>query len=438
MSDLADGNSRKSNQNPPGLSRRDFLLESGLAVAAVAGARGSLAAATSATVAPSTHPASSSSQAAPVAGPVRLAVVGGNFGAQFYWHEHPQCKVVAVSDLLPDRLAYMQETYACSRGYPSLQALLDDESLECDAVAVFTDATASVDHIIACLARGKHVVAGSPAAMSVHQARRLRDAVRASGLTYMLAETSYFQQTVISARKWHEAGDFGTIFCCEAEYHHPGLEKLFTDDAGRPTWRYGLPPMLYSTHCTGQLMGVTGERLTEVSCYGWGDNDPILRDNPFNNPYWCETALFHTDRGNAFRAAVYWRGALGIAERAVWMGEKMSFFSPSPNGSKAVVRRTEAVAKAAAAAGVRKPVYEKYDQTLWWQTDMLPEPLRHISGHEGSHTFLTDAFISALVLGKKPPMDVDFAIDLALPGIIAHQSALAGGKKLTIPRSTDL
>ena len=30
------------------------------------------------------------------------------------------------------------------------------------------------------------------------------------------------------------------------------------------TWRYGFPPMLYPTHSTGFLVGVTGERLVEV------------------------------------------------------------------------------------------------------------------------------------------------------------------------------
>jgi predicted dehydrogenase len=255
----------------------------------------------------------------------------------------------------------------------------------------------------------------------------------------MMVETSYYHQSVISARKWHDEGQFGNIFCCEAEYHHPGLEKLFFDDRGNRTWRYGLPPMLYSTHCTGQLMGVTGERLTEVTCYGWGDDSPILKNNPFKNPYWGETALFKTDRGNALRAAVYWRGALGTAERAVWLGENMSFFAPHPNGMDPIIRRVKADDRIGSQLdGKRLSPFEKYDQKLWWETDLLPEPLRHISGHDGSHTFLTHEFISALVEGRRPAMDLDFALDTAIPGIIAHQSAMQGGKKLQIPGIDDL
>lgn len=435
-----------------GVSRREFLKESGLAVAA-----GSVASGLSAAPSAGTGNTDATASAPPalqragnalapavlpgaaVKGPVRLAVVGGNFGAQFYWHEHPDCRVVAVSDLQPGRLAYMKTTYGCATGYASLDELLADDQLQCDAVAIFTDATDLVDHCIACLAKGKHVISASPAALNIADARRLRSAVAKSGLTYVLAETSYFQQSVISARQWFKEGKFGTLFSCEAEYHHPGLEKLFVDEQGRRTWRYGLPPMLYSTHCTGQLMGVSGEHLVSVTCQGWGDGDPILKDNPFNNPFWCETALFQTSRGNSFRAAVYWRGALGIAERATWMGSDMSFYAPTANGSKPIIRRTEAVsAKSAEQSARRLPVYEKYDQQLWWETDLLPPPLRHISGHDGSHTFLTHTSIMALLKGERPPMDIDFALDLALPGIIAHESALAGGQRMAIPRSASL
>ncbi len=413
------------------ISRRDFLRVGGLAaVGAAIPLRNAIPA-----VRPS--PPASARPSRPVKAPVRLGIAGGNFGAQFYWHEHPQCVVSAVTDLIPERRDYLKEVYGCERAYASLEEMIEDPEL--DAIGVFTGATDTVRHCIACLEKGKHVVGASPAAMSLDEARRLRDAVNNSGLTYMMAETSYFYQPVISARKWYEEGRFGNIFCCEAEYHHPGLEKLFVDDAGKRTWRYGLPPMLYSTHCTGQLLGVTGERLTEVTCYGWGDDSPILKDNPFNNPFWGETAMFKTENGNVLRAAVYWRGALGVAERAIWMGDRMSFFPSDPNGGEPVIRRSEQAAGATIIGDdSRLSPYEKYDQTLWWETDLLPEPLRHISGHDGSHTFLTHAFIQALVEGKRPAMDVELALDMAIPGIIAHQSAMQGGKKLAVPQARDL
>ena len=40
---------------------------------------------------------------------VRMGVVGGGFGASFYWHQHPDCIVHAVSDLRDDRRKKLME-----------------------------------------------------------------------------------------------------------------------------------------------------------------------------------------------------------------------------------------------------------------------------------------------------------------------------------------
>ena len=80
-----------------------------------------------------------------------------------------------------------------------------------------------------------------------------------------------------------------------------------------------------------------------------------------------------------------------------------------------------------------KPTLEEFQQQQWWQTDMLPEPLRHNSGHQGSHTFLTHEFIDALVNERKPVIDIYEALAYTVPGIVAHESALRGGELLKIP-----
>jgi len=106
--------------------------------------------------------------------------------------------------------------------------------------------------------------------------------VKSSGLTYMMAETSYYRQNTISVRKFYKEGLFGNIFSAAAEYNHPGLESLWFEN-GKPTWRHGLPPMLYPTHCTSFLISITGERLKHVSGLGWGDKSELLKNNPYKN-----------------------------------------------------------------------------------------------------------------------------------------------------------
>jgi hypothetical protein len=35
---------------------------------------------------------------------IRIGIVGGGFGSDFYWHQHPNCIVEAVSDLQEERI----------------------------------------------------------------------------------------------------------------------------------------------------------------------------------------------------------------------------------------------------------------------------------------------------------------------------------------------
>jgi predicted dehydrogenase len=362
---------------------------------------------------------------------IHIGVVGGNFGRSFYWHEHPNCIVEAVSDLRPERREGLMKTYGCAKSYESLEKLILDPKI--DAVAVFTPAPDHARHVVACLEAGKHAISAVPAAMSLEECQRLVDAVKKTGLTYMMAETSYYQQHTISARAFYKQGLFGNIFSVESEYHHPGLEVLFFE-GDRKTWRYGLAPMNYPTHCTAHMVSVTGERLVQVSCVGWGDDSPILKDNVYKNPFWNETAFFTTNRGNAFRVAVYWKGALRGTERAQWYGDRMSFFCTHPNGLPPVIVRSGRQTERDSGGFERlKPEFEHYRQPNWWSTDRLPPPLRHDSGHEGSHTFLTHEFIDALVNRRSPAVNVYEAVAYTAPGIVAHQSALKGGEQLKVP-----
>lgn len=362
---------------------------------------------------------------------VRIGIVGGRFGATFYFHEHPNCIVEAVSDLRADRRAVLQETYHCQKHYESLELLLRDKKI--DAVFIATGAPDHARHVLAALNAGKHVLCAVPAAMTLEECAMLLEAVKRTGLTYMMAETTVYRQNTISVKKMYSEGKFGNIFSAAAEYNHPGLEVLFWED-GTPTWRHGFPPMHYPTHCTAFLVGVTGERLTEVSAMGWGYESPLLKDNPYNNPFWNETAFFKTGKGNPFRVEVNWRGALRGVERGEWRGDKMSFFSALQEGQEhTIVRSADTIGHDDAGFQHKQPIVEQYEQPQWWQTDMLPQPLRHNSGHDGSHTFITHEFIDTLTSNRGPEVNIHEALAYTAPGIVAHQSALKGGECMKVP-----
>src|SRR5262245_584627 len=104
-------------------NRRDFLRVGGIAVAGI----GMLHAAATVATAAATDTTTSPQTAAPVSAPgrkIRIGVVGGRFGTQFQWHEHPNCTVEAVTDLIPDRCDLLARTYNCAKKYPSMEEML--------------------------------------------------------------------------------------------------------------------------------------------------------------------------------------------------------------------------------------------------------------------------------------------------------------------------
>lgn len=360
-----------------------------------------------------------------------IGIAGGNFGATFQWHLHPQCKVAAVCDLRPDRVERLAKIYRCGSTYRAFRELLRHPGL--DAVGVFTPAPLHVWMATEAMKAGKHVISAVPAGMSAEELELLIDTVKRTGLRYMMAETSYYRAEIITCREWARQGRFGTIFHSEAEYHHEGLLPLMFDDRGYPTWRHGFPPMHYPTHSTGMVIPVTGERLVEVTATGWGDGHEILRTNQYRNPFWNTTAFFKTSRGHSSRVAVWWHVAAGGTERGAFYGDRLSYIMARPEGSPNTVVRIEKNGQTTLDANgyPEGAVHNlRYDQPNHFER--LPESMRVRTGHGNSHTFITHEFISAVLADRHPTVNAWEAAAYTLPGIMAHQSALRGGEPMKI------
>lgn len=363
---------------------------------------------------------------------IRIGIVGGRFGATFHWHLHPNCKVTAVCDIRPDRLEALQKTYRCDQGYKDFRTMLASAPL--DAVGVFTPAPLHVWMATEAMKAGKHVISAVPAGMSLEEIHQLIETAEKTGMTYMMAETSRFRPEVMHCIELRKRGDFGTIFYSEAEYHHEGLMSLYYEDNGLPSWRYGFPPMHYPTHCLGLIVPVTGERMTEVTGIGWGDGHKVLQANSYKNPFWNTTGFFKTTGGHCCRVGVCWHIAAGGTERGQFFGDHMSFIMQRPDQSENVVYRIKKGREVSLDAnGYPEGEVKREPADLPDFYPLLPPAMRVPSGHGGSHTFIAHEFVSALVEGRRPVVDVYEAADYTVPGIIAHQSALKGGETMKIP-----
>jgi len=338
---------------------------------------------------------------------IRVGIVGYGvcrFGASFSFQDHPNVTVAAVSDLQPERCQELATKCRCEKTYPSLEELVKDDSIE--AVFVATDAPSHAQHCIEVLKHGKHVCSAVPAVFgSVEEAHKLLEAVKTSGRKYMLFETSAFREDCYVMRKTYGAGGFGRLLYCEGEYFHYMAKPI---DSFRG-WRVGLPPQWYPTHSNAYYICVTGGSFTEVSCMGMPSVIEHLQpqNNPYQNPFGTEIALLRTNEGGMARMAVSWdsRGPGGEVGRV--RGEKGAIWNKLAGEEK----KTSPVSS-------RPP---------------LP-PGGAPGGHGGSHGQLMNEFVTAILEDRQPLVDITMALNLTVPGVVAHQSALKNGELLKIPQ----
>ena len=339
---------------------------------------------------------------------IRVGIAGYGlcqFGAAFGFQNHPNVKVVAVTDLIPDRCATLAKACRCEKTYPSCEEMIKNDQIE--AVFIATDAPSHARLAVAALQRGKHVASAVPAAFgSVEDADRLFEAVKKSGLKYMMFETSCYHADLYAWCQQYKAGGLGKLIYSEGEYYHYFGSPLAgynpkTNNVDTEGWRKGLPPQWYPTHSNAYYVGVTGGSFTEVSCLGMPSIVPHLRpeNNAYKNPFGSEIALFRTSEGGMSRMAVCW--------------------------------------DLPAAGGERGRVYGQRNDKVSVNTKRPPLPPDvGGGGHGGSHGYLMSEFVDAILRDRKPRVDVAQALNMTVAGIVAHQSALKGGELMKIPQYT--
>ena len=337
---------------------------------------------------------------------IRVGIAGFGFcqfGAQFGFQNHPNVEVVAVTDLIPSRCTALAKACGCKQTYDSCEEMIKDDRIE--AVFVATDAPSHARLSIAALKHGKHVASAVPAVYgSLEDADRLFEAVKKTGLKYMLFETSYFHENLYAWHQQYKAGLLGKIIFSEGEYYHYfgtpiGAYNPKTRREDVNGWRKGLPPQFYPTHSNAYYIGVTGGSFTEVSCMGNLSSVPHLqaKNNDYGNPFGSEIALFRTSEGGMSRMAVCWDMPSAHGEKGRVYGEK------NEKGN----------------IDTRRPP--------------LP-PGVSAGGHGGSHGQLSSEFVDAILRDRKPWIDVAQALNMTVSGIVAHYSAMNDGELLKIPQ----
>ena len=387
-----------------------------------------------------------------------IGVVGvGQFGGQFahLFNLHPGVSEVFVVDERAERAADAVERFDLAGAKSSFEDLL---ASDVDAVAIFTQRWTHGPLVERALRAGKHVYSAVPMAVSEEEIARIIEAVRETRNVYMMGETSYYNPATVYARNQHEAGKFGRVFYTEGDYVHD-MDLGFYDAyqySGGDRWKEtaSYPPMLYPTHAIGGVLGaLPAAHAVSVSCVGVKDDrqDGVFDKDVsmFGNDFSNATALFELNDGGVMRTnemrrvgypshiresrfrffgteasfeqlakVTVWQDKANVHDISEQMESRPSMALDDPSLANVAPELRDAFVSGLA------PVHD---------SDRLPEEFRGApNGHEGSHHFLVDDFVTAVNTRTLPPVNAWTAARFTLPGIVAHESARRNGERLPI------
>lgn len=354
---------------------------------------------------------------------IRIGLVGCRRGKSIVtvFAAHPDAQVTALCDIDPVKL---QEA-GKALGLPDSALFTDYVAFinsPMDAVIIATPIKFHADQTLQALAAGKHVLCEQTVAYTVKDCQRVVDAVKKSDRTYMMGENYCYFHYVREWQKLVNAGKLGKIYYAEGEYIHEIIDLLVDAKTGQYFWRHERPPIWYCAHTLGPLLTLMDDRIVKACGLTTGFNKmPDYKDHLGFLDF--EIGLFKTQKGSVIKIL---RSQVAARPHMVWYSlygtnghvENGRFDKLSSDGLLHIEGEMDK----------HKPQTTSYPVI----DPNAPEEAKK-GGHGTSEYFMIRDFLQAVQTGSKPPIDVIKATDMTIPGLIAHESAMQGGKWLDVP-----
>lgn len=355
---------------------------------------------------------------------IRVAVAGLSFGSMFLpgFVNHARVAHVGLCDTNPDVLAETARQYGITRCHTSLEQVV--ASKDYDAVALFTPIPDHARQAVEVMRSGKHCACAVPMATSLEDIRAVIAARQATGMVYMMMETSLTTPEFFFVKELADNGEFGRIQFLRGRWYN-NLEN-------HPRYWHGIPPMHYTTHPVSPLLALAGTGVERVACIGMGSMRTELHA-VYGNRWPVESAVFGLrghDAGMEITSMVF-ETALQNKETFDIYGSRQSFvWGEFYSDDHALIRIHPALpggpkSSPSTVMRFRPPS----------GTDRLPQELRYL-GTWGAPLHLVHEFVSAVVEGRRSAVDVAESATYTAPGICAHESATRGGVPIDVPRFT--
>ncbi len=193
----------------------------------------------------------------------RVAVIG--YGGMGGWHtryllKSDVCELAGIYDIKPERAALARENgiYA----YDSLEALLEDKSVELVTIAVPNDLHKPL--AIQCMAAGKNVISEKPVTVSSADLQEMIDASHRYNKLFTVHQNRRWDCDYLMMKQVYASGELGDVTAVESRIH--GSRGIPGDWRGKPEHGGGMI-LDWGVHLIDQMLGiVTDRKIESVYC----------------------------------------------------------------------------------------------------------------------------------------------------------------------------
>lgn len=352
---------------------------------------------------------------------LKIGLVGIGRGTAYgeIFKNNPRTEVAALCDINAEGLEENAKEFN-----------LDDKHLftsydnfiesDFDVAVIGTPIPFHQEQVIKALDSGKHVLSEVTACNNIEGCYKIADAVKRNNKQkYMMAENCDYMYFTRQWKKTIEQGKIGRIIYAEAEYMHNLRDMILDSKTNKTKWRAQRAPIHYCSHSLGPILYWADDYIIKTTCMG--KNVSMIPDVGVGAIDF-QVALFETKKGIIIKVL-----RSSVVARKPMFGHYIVYGTKGymENGWKEY-------------DNMGKSYFEDEDEEAkpmkCSSTDPDAPEAAKLGGHGSSEYYLANDFIDSIINDTKPPIDIVKAMDLTVPGLVAHESAMKGNTWMDVPR----
>ena len=285
-----------------------------------------------------------------------------------------------------------------------------------DIVVLGTPIPFHAEQTIKAMEAGKHVLCEVTASNTIESCQKMVDAVRKAKTKFMLAENCNYMHFVMEWDKYIKDGKIGKPFYAEAEYVHEIRHRV------NGQWRSNRAPLHYCSHSLGPVLKWMDDYI--VRCTASGNHHSLEPATDGNID--IQVALFETAKGATIKLL---RSSVALRHPGLCCYNII--------GTKGFLESSRTWYD-----GVGRRYFSEYDPEEGYpisvsMSDIDAPKIASAGGHGTTEYYLVQDFLASIKNDTTPLIDIVKAMDMTVPGLIAHEAAMKGGVWLDVPRLTD-